>query len=122
MSSDFPNRAYIVAGDTNKQTSKYTLSCKFYDDEMEMWEYYEYNINSDVVVSSFKSVGAPDKSGLTMSFPPGERPHGFIRFDGNIGGGRIFIKCKNGFVFKGVIEGGPQTTQSFVGAGTWTKS
>ena len=73
-----------------------------------------FNVNSDVIFPKFWS----DPNGLT--FLHDEFTGGYTSFEGNIGGGRIYIKTETGpIIIKGPIHGGPPEGQNFVGSGSW---
>ncbi|KAJ7112967.1 hypothetical protein C8R44DRAFT_882008 [Mycena epipterygia] len=58
------------------------------------------NINSDVLVLSFRSSGAPTQSKLTL--------------------GQIRLTTDKNVIISGGIDGGPSESQSFTATGTWT--
>lgn len=114
--------ASISTADYLSVTSKYTLVTYWYNPETEIELTATFNINSDVTVPSFYSAEAPVRKTLSVEGSSEEQFFGFDEFSGEIGGGRIFIMTRKGLKVKGVIVGGPEKGQSFVGSGTWTRA
>ncbi|GJJ14408.1 hypothetical protein Clacol_008672 [Clathrus columnatus] len=104
--------------------SKFKLEGQWRNDETGINTPWTFNVNSDVSVNKFWTVGAdktPPQRTLEYTYDNSSQFIGFDRFSGSIGGGRIYIRTDKGVVFKGEIKGGPEEGQSFTGAGTWLK-
>lgn len=115
-------RASIFTGDDG-ETTKYTIQTSWNDPTTGISLPTVFNINSDILVEKFKSVGAPAEETLVLEYrSDSSQPVGFQKFSGIIGGGRIYIQIDGGIVIKGDIMGGPEQGQTFVGAGTWTRA
>jgi hypothetical protein len=115
-------QAWIMAWDNGDITSKFVLNVSIPNEETGIPVLYTFNVNSDVALHRFKSQDAPQEKKLTASYTSLDQFLGYDRFNGSIGGGRIFIKTEKGVKVKGAIEGGPGDGQTFTGAGTWARS
>jgi hypothetical protein len=105
--------------------SKFLLEGAFENPEAEVEEVWSLNVNSDVAIISFHSVGAnqdPPERRLVSVYQSIVQLTGFDKISGSIGNGKIYIHTQRGVVIKGDIIGGPKTGQTFIGAGTWTRA
>ena len=103
--------------------SKFVVRGRWLDPEREVYIAWDYNIHSDVPVTTFKSPGStdePPKYALNGTWQDKQQFRGFSYFKGSIGNGRIYIKTTTGVVIKGPIEGGPDEEQIFVGSGKFS--
>ena len=102
--------------------TKFTLEGSWSNPETGISVKSVYNMNADVTVPVFNTVGAPTSKQLDITWQDKMQFVGYDTFTGSIGENRIYIRTGKGVVAKGAIEGGPADGQTFVGAGTWTSA
>jgi hypothetical protein len=115
------NCASIFTGISGEAT-KFTLETAWRHPETGIPVPAVFNINSDVLIESFKSEGAQEMRTLSLTYTSISQAIGFQRFEGTVGENKIYIMLERGMVVKGKIVGGPAKGQTFVGAGTWTRA